>query len=163
MGSQSLSDFDFRRACAQFATGVAIAAVSDPAGTPHSLTINSFTSVSLEPPLVLICIDNRATMLNWFERMPHFGISILGCDQVDLSSRFAMKHDDRFDGVRWRSSPAGAPWIEEALANLESKTIEVIAGGDHKIFLAEVTEVRVFPGEPLLYFGSSYRKLAEGV
>ncbi|HUQ94970.1 MAG TPA: flavin reductase family protein [Bryobacteraceae bacterium] len=160
MTSAALSNADFRRACGQFATGVAIAAVLDEAGNPHGLTINSFTSVSLEPPLVLICIDYRAAILQRFLRASHFGLSILKEDQRETSNRFAGPVDDRFDGVQWHAGPAGAPLLDGSLTTMECATRQVVDGGDHAIFLAQVMGVDVSSGAPLLFFESCYQKVS---
>lgn len=149
----------FRRACAQFATGVAVAAVCDDSGAPHGLTINSFTSVSLDPPLILICIDFRAAILPRFLHSKHFGLSFLNESQVDLSHQFSKKTDNRFDGVPWKAGETGAPLIEATLATMECATEQILDGGDHTIFLARVLRAQVGPGKPLLYFKSRYRKI----
>jgi flavin reductase (DIM6/NTAB) family NADH-FMN oxidoreductase RutF len=149
----------FRRACGQFATGVVVAAVRDSNGKPHGLTINSFTSVSLTPPLVLICIDHRAAIGEQFRQATHFGLSILNASQRDLSNRFATKPDDRFDGVGWHLDANGVPLLNDALATLTCQTREVLHGGDHAIFLAEVVGLEVHSGEPLLYFNSAYAQI----
>ncbi len=149
----------FRRACAQFATGVAVSAVSDDSGTPHGLTINSFTSVSQDPPLILICIDFRAAILPHFLHAKHFGLSFLEESQSELSVRFSRKTDNRFDGVLWHAGDTGAPLIEGALATLECAIDQVLDGGDHTIFLAHVVRAWVGDGNPLLFFKSGYRRM----
>jgi flavin reductase (DIM6/NTAB) family NADH-FMN oxidoreductase RutF len=150
----------FRRVCSQFATGVAIATVLDEFGVPHGLTINSFTSVSLDPPLVLICIDYRSAILQRFRRASHFGINVLTAMQRDLSNRFATKPDDRFDGITWQAGLSGVPLIEGSLANFECLNRQVVESGDHAIFIGEVVAAESNTGEPLLFFDSSYRLLA---
>jgi flavin reductase (DIM6/NTAB) family NADH-FMN oxidoreductase RutF len=149
----------FRRACAQFATGIAIATVFDPQGAPHGMTVNSFTSVSLTPPLVLICVDYSANLLPFFRAASHYAINVLAEHQQALSQRFAQRGCDRFDGVEWRPGATGVPLLPAALAHLECATTQVIEAGDHAIFLAQVIHAACFPGRPLLYFDSSYRQL----
>lgn len=165
----SIIDADvFRRLCARFATGVAIASVCDASAAPHGLTINSFTSVSLDPPLVLICIDNRAVILNVFREATHFAINILRSGQQDLSNRFATRTDDRFEDVRWHTGSHGVPVIEGVLATLICATTRRVEAGDHTILLAEVMAGELAAGtglpDPLLYFNSGYAQLgfAEG-
>ncbi|MBI4903316.1 MAG: flavin reductase family protein [Acidobacteria bacterium] len=150
---------EFRRACAQFATGVAIAAACDPAGVPHGLTINSFTSVSLTPPLVLLCIDNRAAVLNVFREASHFSINILHATQEHLSTRFATRPDDRFAGVDWVAGPHGTPLLQGVVAVLECARTQLIVAGDHTIVIGEAVHAAVEGGEPLVYFGSGYARL----
>ena len=151
----------FRRVCAQFCTGVAIAAVVDAAGRPHGLTINSFTSVSLQPAMVLICIDNRAAVLSVFREAAHFSINFLGVGQQQISNRFATAPDDRFVGVEWSAGPHGSPVIAGSIAVLECGNVQAIAAGDHTILLAEALYAHVEGGEPLVYFSSGYVKLAD--
>lgn len=155
----ALPETAFRQACGLFATGVAIAAVVDASGTPHGLTINSFTSVSLRPPVVLICIDNRAAILSRFLEAEHYSVSILSAAQQELSNRFAVSPDDRFDGVSWHAGVTGAPLIDGAIATLECRTTQVLDCGDHRILLAEAVAAENAGGEPLLYFGSRYGRV----
>lgn len=149
----------FRRACSRFATGVAVAAVRDAGGVPHGLTVNSFTSVSLDPPLVLICIDNEASVISCFRDGTHFAINILSEGQRELSIRFATKGMDRFDGVAWTPGVGGAPLIPEALAHFECRKITTVEAGDHAIFIGRVEEMGVREGRPLLYYASDYAML----
>jgi flavin reductase (DIM6/NTAB) family NADH-FMN oxidoreductase RutF len=156
MSSPAVPASDFRRACAQFATGVAIATTLDSEGGPHGLTINSFTSVSLDPPMVLICVSRHSRVLPHFAGASHFAVNVLAAGQRAISDRFALRVDQRFDGVEWSAGRSGAPLIGGALAALECRVERILDGGDHQIFLGEVVEVRVNGGEPLLYFDSRY-------
>jgi flavin reductase (DIM6/NTAB) family NADH-FMN oxidoreductase RutF len=149
----------FLRTCAQYATGVAITTVLDPAGAPHGMTVNSFTSVSLEPPLVLICIDRKARILERFLKSEFFGINILREDQQALSQRFAQEHEDRFGPVEWYPGETGMPLIPGALATLECSVFQRLESGDHTILIGEVVSAIRYEGRPLLYFSSSYRSL----
>src|SRR5947209_17426415 len=106
----------FRRTCAQFATGVTIVAVRAPDGTPHGLTVNSFTSISLSPPLLLVCIDYACTLLPFFRAAESFAVNILSQYQRALSISFAVKPEGRFDEIEWRPGSTGAPFIQGALA-----------------------------------------------
>jgi flavin reductase (DIM6/NTAB) family NADH-FMN oxidoreductase RutF len=151
---------EFRRCCAKFATGVTIATVLDASGVPHGLTVNSFTSVSLAPPLVLICIDYSSNVLPLFRGARHYGINVLAADQQELSTRFATRGQDRFDGVDWTPGRTGVPLIPGVLAQIECAVRNVIEAGDHAVFLAEVVRVEHQPGRPLLYFDSGYGRLA---
>jgi flavin reductase ActVB len=149
----------FRRACAQFATGVAIASVLDPQGLPHGMTINSFTSVSMEPPLVLICIDRTCNLLAVFERAEYYGLSFLGQDQQPLSARFAQRGQDRFDGTPWVAGSTGVPLIPDALAHLQCRVTDTVPAGDHVVLIAEVISADIHSGTPLLFYESGYRRL----
>lgn len=152
----ALSETLFRHACGQFATGVAIAAVTDPSGTPHGLTINSFTSVSMKPPLVLICIDRRAAILDRFLEASHYSVNILSSECEQLSNRFATSRGDRFEGVSWKSGVTGSPLIEGSIAALECERKQVIDAGDHSILIAEAVAVEVTGGSPLVYLRGRY-------
>lgn len=150
----------FRRTCAQFATGIAIASTVDPSsGAPHGMTINSFTSVSMDPPLVLICVDRAAGLLSIFEAAGHYGLSFLTVEQKELSSRFARRGEDRFGGVGWRRGRTGVPLIPDALAHMECKIANVVPAGDHAVLIGEVVSADIYSGSPLLYFESGYRSL----
>jgi flavin reductase (DIM6/NTAB) family NADH-FMN oxidoreductase RutF len=153
---------EFRGICSRFATGVAVLTVLDPEGNPHGLTVNSFTSVSAGPPLVLVCVDLSSGLLAYFQQALFYGLSILDEDQQDLSIRFASVPERRFDGVAWRRGEAtGVPLLDKAIGWLECRTRELILAGDHQILLAELVAAHVDDGtgRPLLYFNSGYAQL----
>jgi flavin reductase (DIM6/NTAB) family NADH-FMN oxidoreductase RutF len=150
---------EFRRACGRFATGVTIASVLDAAGTPHGLTVNSFTSVSLEPPLILISLGHKVTVIDHFRAAKHFAINILTAEQQPLSDRFARKGHDRFNGLEWRRGVTGVPLLPGVLAAIECAVYKIVPMGDHDLFVGEVMHITVREGSPLLYFASSYRHL----
>ncbi len=149
----------FRRACAQFATGIAVASTLDRDGSPHGMTVNSFTSVSLDPPLVLISVDLTSNLLPLFEQSGHYGLSFLGQEQQEVSARFALRGQNRFDGTRWMVGTAGLPLIPDALAHLGCRITQTINAGDHTLLIAEVISADIQSGKPLLYFESGYRRL----
>lgn len=156
---QSVTSDGFRRACGRFATGIAVATVCDVHGQPHGITVNSFTSVSLDPPLILICLDLRARILDHFHESSVFAVNILDASQQELSARFAASIDDRFQGVDWRLSDDGAPLLEQTLAGLECSVERVLVEGDHRIVIGRAVRVWSRDGDPLLYFASRYRTL----
>ena len=149
----------FRRACGRFATGITIATVLDATGKPHGLTVNSFTSVSLEPPLVLICLGHRVAAMAHFRDAAHFGINVLAWDQQELSDTFARKGHDRFHGLEWRQGKTGVPLLPGVMAAFECAAYSRIPMGDHDIFVGEAVAVEVHEKPPLVYFASSYRSL----
>ena len=153
---QPLDAGEFCRACAHFATGVAIVTVTDPTGQPHGMTVNSFTSVSIEPLLFLVCIDRSAGILPLFRVGGSIAVNILGEDQRALSARFARPGEDRFNGQNWMPGVTGAPLIPGVLATLEGLIREMMIAGDHTILLTEVLSVTFREGRPLLYFNSRY-------
>jgi len=150
---------EFRRACGRFATGVSIASVLDRGGAPHGLTVNSFSSVSLEPPLILISLGHKVSVIDHFRTAKSFAINILRAEQKALSERFARKGHDRFDGLEWRRGVTGVPLLPEVLAAIECEVYKIIPLGDHDLFVGEVMHVTIRDGNPLLYFASSYRHL----
>ncbi|HLK62106.1 MAG TPA: flavin reductase family protein [Bryobacteraceae bacterium] len=156
-----VSSEEFRRACGRFATGVTIASVTDPQGVPHGLTVSSFTSVSLSPPLVLICLGHDVTVIDIFRASPYFGISVLGESQRELSERFARKGHDRFNGLDWRRGQTGVPLLSGVLASMECAVHQIVPAGDHDIFIGEMVNSQVSDGDSLIYFSSRYRGLAK--
>jgi len=150
---------EFRRACGRFATGVTIASVLDASRAPHGLTVSSFTSVSLDPPLVLICLGHAVSVIEHFRAAKYFGINVLTEEQRELSDRFARKGQDRFDGLKWRPGETGVPLLPGVLAAVECRTHQRIASGDHDIFVGEMVKVHVHEGDPLIYYASRYRGL----
>lgn len=150
----------FRKTCGRFATGIAIATVSGPDGLPYGLTVNSFTSVSAVPPLVLICIDYRSTILTHFRSSSSYCVNVLADTQRDLSIRFSQRTPDRFEGLAWERGPAGSPVLTGCLAAMECSVVQVVEAGDHAIFIAEVIHAQAREGKPLVYFGSDYAGLA---
>jgi flavin-dependent trigonelline monooxygenase, reductase component len=124
------------------------------------LTANSFTSVSLSPPLVLVCIDRAAKSYTAFTQGNGFAINILSQDQRELSQRFASKAADKFAGVDWSKGANGAPILDGALAWLECRQWRWVTAGDHIVLIGEVVDLGVNPGQPLAYFGSAYGAVA---
>jgi flavin reductase (DIM6/NTAB) family NADH-FMN oxidoreductase RutF len=152
----------FRKTCGRFATGIAIATVSGPDSIPYGLTVNSFASVSAIPPLVLICIDYRSTLLPYFRASASYCVNVLANDQKSLSERFSERIPDRFEGLVWTPGELGAPVLADCLASMECSVAQTVEAGDHAIFIAEVIRAKYRDGEPLLYFGSDYRAIRGG-
>jgi flavin reductase (DIM6/NTAB) family NADH-FMN oxidoreductase RutF len=142
-----------------FASGVAVATVRAPDGTPHGLTVSSFTSVSIQPPMILICIDYTFNFLSHFRACSNFAVNVLSESQRDLSVTFAVKPEGRFEGVEWYTNVTGAPLLRGCIANIECRLSSIIEAGDHAIFLGEVMQVESIGGRPLLYFNRDYRAL----
>lgn len=157
--SGSLDKTTFRNACSLFASSVTIATVRAEDGSLHGLTVSSFTPVSIEPPLVLICIDHGCTFLQHFRACTHFAVNVLAESQRDISVTFACKDEDRFEGVEWSESPNGVPLPRGSIATFECQLASVIDAGDHAIFLGEVVRAECQGGNPLLYFNREYRSL----
>ena len=157
---RSVTPDEFRRACGRFATGVTIATVLDPDGAPHGLTVSSFTSVSLDPPLVLICLGHAVTVIDHFRAASSFGINILSADQRDLSDRFARKGQDRFNSLPWEPGETGVPLLPGAIAHIECAAHQRFTSGDHDIFVGRMVATRVAEADPILYHAGGYRRIA---
>jgi flavin reductase (DIM6/NTAB) family NADH-FMN oxidoreductase RutF len=157
---QPFSGDDFRRACGRFTTGVTIACVMDARGAPHGLTVNSFTSVSLDPPLVLVAVGHSASVIDAFREARFFAVNVLSAGQRTLSDRFARKGEDRFDGLAWHAGETGAPVLDGTLAEIECAMRYRFTAGDHDLMVGEVVRAETREGAPLVYFGGRYRKLA---
>lgn len=146
----------FRRACSQFATGVCIVTTFD--NEPFGLTVNSFTSVSLRPPLVLFCIDQDANLSAVFRRTHHFAINILADSQTELSSAFAFKTERRFENVAWKPGLHSVPLLDGALATIECRLVRFLPAGDHDVLIGEALKANVGEGEPLAYLRGRYAR-----
>jgi flavin reductase (DIM6/NTAB) family NADH-FMN oxidoreductase RutF len=152
----------FRLVMGNFATGITVVTTRDSYGKPRGLTVNSFTSVSLEPLLVLVCFDKKLGSLEAFKDSKRFGVSMLSEDQEELSRLFAKKDSERPESLYFEGK-LGMPLLKNSLAIMECETVEMYPGGDHFIFLGEVKSAEVLQaGHPLLYFRGKYRKLHSG-
>jgi flavin reductase (DIM6/NTAB) family NADH-FMN oxidoreductase RutF len=153
---------EFRRALGHFASGVTVVTTRDADGRPIGLTASAFTSVSLTPPLILICVDHQAQSYDALKAQDRFAVSILTADQEPLSRHFASTQARKFDRVAFERGVSGLPLLSGALAHLECRTVHAYPGGDHTIFVAEVEVARVGSGEPLLHYRGRYDRLRSG-
>jgi flavin reductase (DIM6/NTAB) family NADH-FMN oxidoreductase RutF len=153
---QSRARTDYRRALAQFATGVTIVSTRNAAGVPVGLTVNSFNSVSLDPPLVLWSLSLKASSLPAFLECRQYAVCVLAAHQLEIAKRFAERGADRFGTVAWHSGPHELPIIEGCVAALivanRSRHIE----GDHVILVGEVVEYDAPGGAPLVFHDGRY-------
>ena len=143
---------DYRNALGTFATGVTIITARDRAGRLAGLTVNSFSSVSLDPPLVLWSQSRAAPSLRIFQEAAHFVVNVLAADQEELSRRFARPHEDKFAGVEHAVAECGAPVIAGSAAHFECRNEYRHYGGDHVIFIGHVERYAYTPGKPTLMF-----------
>jgi flavin reductase (DIM6/NTAB) family NADH-FMN oxidoreductase RutF len=150
----------FREVLGHFATGVTIVTTTNGDGRPTGLTASAFTSVSLEPPLVLVCVDHKAQSYPALIERGRFAVNILTTRDEDVSRRFATSRLDKFDGVPHRLGELGLPLLEGALAQLECVTVARHVEGDHTILVGRVERARSAPGEPLLYYRGRYGRLS---
>ena len=153
-----VTDADFKLAMSHFASGVTIV-TTEHEGTKYGMTVASFASLSLHPPLVLVCIEKTVKSHDAIAAAGRFAVNILGRDQADLSNRFASRVDDKFAGVAIEQGELGVPIIGNSITSLECQLHSQLAGGDHTIFVGEVASVRTREGAPLLYFRSGYREM----
>ncbi|MGF1608012.1 MAG: flavin reductase family protein [Kiloniellales bacterium] len=152
-----LDPLDFRKGLGCFATGVTIVTTRSRLGEPVGLTVNSFNSVSLDPPLVLFSLGRHTFSLPVFLSTDHFAVNVLRDDQLALSNRFARANPDKWNGVAYETWDSGCPILPDALASFECHVRYTHDGGDHVIFVGEVTRMACDPtGEPLLFYGGRY-------
>jgi flavin reductase (DIM6/NTAB) family NADH-FMN oxidoreductase RutF len=150
---------EYRSACARFATGITVVTCIDSDNRPHGMTVNSFTSISLNPPLVLVSIDLRHAILGHFLACPWFAVNVLSENQENLSHRFSSVSENRFIDVDWHSGESGMPLLGGVLAQFECAAVRHIEIGDHLVLIGEVRRATHREGNPLLYFNRSYRLL----
>lgn len=149
-----------RDALGCFATGVTVVTTYEASGEPVGLTANSFTSVSLDPPLLLVCIAKTSTSLKALEVSEYFAVNVLHIGQQPASSLFALPGKDRFQQTPWKRGKHDAPVLSNALANFECRRHQMHDGGDHIILVGEVLRATFDPRrDPLLYFRGKYRRL----
>jgi 4-nitrophenol 2-monooxygenase / 4-nitrocatechol 4-monooxygenase, reductase component len=153
-----IDDAQFKLAMSHFASGVTIV-TTEHEGKPYGMTVASFASLSLHPPLVLVCIEKSVKSHEAIRAAGKFGVSILSAEQTDVSGRFASRSDDKFAGVETTRGALGVPLIANALTTLECELRETLPGGDHTIFVGEVVDAQTREGIPLLYFRSGYREI----
>jgi len=161
----SISEAQFRKALGSFATGVTVITV-DVEGVVNGMTANAFASVSLEPLLILVCVDRKARTHAHLHATKRFGINVLAESQQGISEYYARpgpthEQAEREAGARFDRTQHGTPVLHEALTYLECKLHNVQDAGDHTIFIAEVEDVVVRDGKPLLYFRGKYRQIGE--
>lgn len=149
----------FRRISSYWATGVAVVTTLDAEGRYYGLTMSGLTSLSLDPPLFLICVDKRSDTLKPIQQSQAFCINILTMAQQELAQRFATKGLQKFSGIPSTPGQTGVPLIEGALASLECRVREEIEGGDHVVFFGELAQARLGNGAPLLFYHGSYKQL----
>jgi len=148
---------DFRRALGQFATGVTVVTARTSDGRKVGVTVNSFSSVSLEPPLVLWSLSRQAPSFADFTHATHFAVNVLAGNQHHLSRQFSTPLPDKFSGVEFAEGPAGVPLLSGVNAHFVCRNVRQYDGGDHVIFLGEVEDYKYSDGEPLVFHSGRYR------
>jgi flavin reductase (DIM6/NTAB) family NADH-FMN oxidoreductase RutF len=149
----------FRSVLGRFAAGITIVTARDESGKDHGMTVSAFCSLSLNPPMVMLCVDHAASMHDLLLGHPRFGISVLSSDQEEHSRRFSREESDRFDGIAYARGDNGVVLLHEALAHMECRVVRHHDAGDHTIFIAEVDRGEAREGRPLLYYRGGYAQL----
>ena len=150
----------FRTALSRFASGVTVVTLRGADERPLGITVSAFSSLSLEPPLVLVCIDRKAYVHDAFQAGGVFVVNILGAHQEHLSRLFASREPDKFQGLGYGAGLDGAPVLADALATIECRIRHAYEGGDHTIFVGEVEHTAVRDdAHPLLYYRGGYARV----
>jgi flavin reductase (DIM6/NTAB) family NADH-FMN oxidoreductase RutF len=161
----SVTQSEFKHAMGSFATGVTVITV-DYEGEVRGMTANAFASVSLDPLLVLVCVDHKARTHAYLNARKRFGVNVLAENQRAISEHYALPtqtpKEGEKAGARFDRTPHGTPVLHGALAYLECRLHTAEDAGDHTIFIAEVEDVVVHEGSPLLYFRGKYREMGPG-
>ena len=150
----------FRKTLGQWASGVTIVTARQ-GERVHGMTVSAFCSVSLDPPLVLVCADKTSDTHGVIREVGVFAVSLLAQGQEELSNRFAREGDEdrRFEGLECRAGATGCPHIPGAAAALDCRVVQAVDAGDHVVYIGEVMEASAFDRPPLLYFGGAYRRI----
>ena len=153
-----IDDGHFKLALSHFASGVTVVTTAHD-GRLYGMTVASFASLSLHPPLVLVCIERSVKTHDAIASSGRYGVSILSNAQAGISSKFASRSDDKFNGVELIEGDLDVPLIKGALTAIECRLWDQLPGGDHTIFIGEVMKIHTQEGDPLLYFRSGYREM----
>lgn len=145
-----------RNCFGKFATGITVITAVAPDGSKIGLTVNSFSSLSIDPPMILWSLDNRSNNLGALKAASHFAVNVLASDQMDLSNNFATREEDKFAGVEIFDGKCGMPLLKSTVAHLECKNVNQYPGGDHTIFVGEVEHFEISNKKPLLYTNGQY-------
>lgn len=154
-----ISSDELRRILGHFATGVTVVTTRLASGKPWGFTVNAFTSVSLTPPLILVCVGNGGSSFEAMSKAEHFAVNFLAEDQQQVSHVFASRVEDRFEGVPFDQGANGAPLLRGCLGYLECRKTASHVEGDHTILIGEVTAGKASGGPPLLFYASSYGRM----
>ena len=159
MAGDGVTPEEFRRALSEYATGVTVVTATGPGG-PSGATANAVTSLSLDPPMMLACLDRGSRTLTSVRAQGRFGVNGLAAGQAELARRFSGKHPEgeKWDGVEWSESQ-GLPRLNGALIWVACELRDLIDGGDHLILTGKVLEAESAQGQPLLFHRGDYRDL----
>lgn len=152
---------EFRAALGRFASGVTVVTTKDSSGKLFGITVSAFCSVSLEPPLILVCIEKRAGSHHAFQESKAFVVNILHEDQQAVSNHFASHLEDKFANVKYDTGIEDLPVLKDCLVNLECRLHDSHESGDHTIFIGEIEKATIADENPLIYWHSKYREIKD--
>ncbi len=155
----SLDPDAFRAVLGRFATGVTIVTATDAEGVDHGMTVSAFSSLSLDPPLVLVCVEHSASMHTLMLETANFAVNILSATQEELARRFAETGAPRFTGVGFTRSERNLPVLSDVMAYVECRRVGTHDAGDHTIIIGETESAVVRDGKPLLYYRGGFAQL----
>lgn len=158
----AVNEQEFKSALKLWASGVTVVTSKTEQHGIKGMTATSFSSVSLEPPLILVCINQSADTGEVMLEGKHFAVNILNADQQEVSNQFAggSSQEERFANVAWHEGVLGSPVLDGALASIECKVVQQVSAGSHWVVIGEVEKVTCHDGDPLLYYNSGYRALS---
>lgn len=155
----SLDPDAFRAALGRFATGITVITALGADGSDHGMTVSAFSSLSLQPPLVLVCIGHDASMYEVLMEAQHFAVNVLSAGQEALARRFAETGAQRFAGIGYSRGDEGMAVLNDVLAHVECRRVATHEAGDHTIIVGETENAVVREGRPLLYYRGGYAQL----
>lgn len=158
----AVNEHDFKSALKLWASGVTVVTSKTEQHGIKGMTATSFSSVSLEPPLILVCINQATDTGEVMLESRHFAVNILNAEQQQVSNQFAggSSQEERFGNVVWHEGVVGSPVLDDALASIECKVVQQVSAGSHWVIIGEVEHVTCREGEPLLYYNSAYQTLS---
>ena len=143
----------------RFASGVTVVTTTDDAGSAYGMTVSAFASVSLQPPLVVMCIDHTASLHDTLANAPYFAVNILASTQEPIARRFAETGAQRFEGIGYRNGENGVPILNDVLAFVECKRVSSTEAGDHTVIIGETVAASMRDARPLLYYRGGFAQL----
>ena len=153
----------FRNCLSRFATGITVVTCLDDQGVPHGMTVNSFNSVSLDPPLILFSLARDANSIGNFQAADSYNVNVLAAGQMDISQKFSIAGEEKWRDTAWSAGIHGAPVLDGAMAKFECRPETTCDGGDHIIFIGRVLECEQREElSPLLYYAGRYAEISEG-
>lgn len=157
----SVGHEEFRKVMSQFVSGVTVVTTVDNTGKMWGATVSAFSSLSMDPPLCLVCLDHRSESLSVLRESKRFAVNFLNAQQADVSNQFARPSDDKFKDIAWTlGSETGCPLLSDALAGMECDVHEMITGGDHDIIIGRLRSTYILSQDPLLYWNGNYGTIA---